>query len=74
MRPSHFGAAALIFLFAGCGDFYSNNPGEALRSNAGFTRENPAPVGPPVSLRPAGAAQGSDVGANPSQGAPVAAP
>lgn len=74
MRPSHLGAAALIFLLAGCGDFYGDNAGEALRSNAGFTRENPAPVGPPVSLRPAGAGQGSDVGANPGQSAPVAAP
>lgn len=75
MRLSQLGgASALIFLLAGCGDFYSDNAGEALRSNAGFTRENPPPVGPPVSLRPGGAEQGSDIGANPSQGAPVAVP
>jgi hypothetical protein len=64
MRLIHLGAAAVLLLLGGCGDFYGDNAGEALRSNAGFTRENPPPVGPPVSTAPA----------NPSQNAPVAVP
>ena len=75
MRLTHFTAVvALIILLGGCGELYSDHAGEALRSNAGFTRENPPPVGPPVSLRPAGAAQSSDIGANFNQGGPVGAP
>ena len=61
MRQAHLGAAAaLIFLLAGCGEFYGDQAGEALRSNAGFTRENPPPVGPPVSASPMGPREGSD--------------
>jgi hypothetical protein len=72
MRLTHLGAAsALIFLLAGCGDFYSDRPGEALRSNAGFTRENPPPVGPPVSAPAMGPGNRSDVGDNASQAAPT---
>jgi hypothetical protein len=74
MRLTTLGAAAALLLLAGCGDFYSDNAGEALRSNAGFTRENPPPVGPPVSAPAVSSSHPSDAGANRSQSAPVAVP
>jgi hypothetical protein len=74
MRWIHLGAAAVLLLLGGCGDFYGDNAGEALRSNAGFTRENPPPVGPPVAAPAMALRHPSDAGANPSQAAPVAVP
>lgn len=77
MRATYLGAATLVLLLGGCGDLYSNHSGEAYRSNAGFTRENPPPVGPAVTgsaAVPAGPAHPSDVGANASQGAPTGGP
>jgi hypothetical protein len=71
MRLTHFTAAAALILLGGCGELYSNHAGEALRSNAGFTHENPPPVGPPVSAPAMGPGNRSDVGDNASQGAPT---
>ena len=75
MRLAHIGAAAaLMLLLDGCGDLYGDHTGEALRSNARFTRENPPPVGPPVSVPAMGQRGPSDAGANPSRGASGAVP
>jgi hypothetical protein len=71
MRLTPLGAAALMILVAGCGDLYSDHASEALRSNAGFTRENPPPVGPPVSSPAMRPGNRSDVGDNASQAAPT---
>jgi hypothetical protein len=71
MRLTHLGAAALMIVVAGGGDFYSDHAGEALRSNAGFTRENPPPVGPPVSAPARGPGNPSDVGDNAGRTAPT---
>lgn len=75
MRLTPLGAAAvLMLLLGGCGDLYGGHGGDAYRSNAGFTRENPPPVGAPVSAQRTGAGQRSDPGGNVVRSAPTGEP
>ena len=71
MRHLYLGAATALMLgLAGCGGIYGEHSDESYRSNAGFTRENPAPVGPPVPGPAIGPGGRSDVGENPGHSAP----